>query len=269
MKRWHLFEFMDFPWFPDSLRRIQTDILQELMTRTKAFDCAAPYIIKQLEQAQSNTVIDLCSGASGPWLRLIKQFSGKQVRLILTDKYPNLSRFQAIKERSGGKIDYIETPVDALRVDPGLRGVFTMFTGFHHFKPRDVRSIIQSCQQNRQTVCLFDYCPHKLANLLLAPFTNLISFLQFYFLVFLLRPYTWRHLLFTNLVPVVPLVAVWDGFVSGMRKYSAGELREIVAGLETPDYRITIGEDFTVARAVPMVYLLGEPVEVGGERGPF
>ncbi|MBN2531409.1 MAG: hypothetical protein JXB88_00885 [Spirochaetales bacterium] len=69
MKRIHLFEFMDLSWFPDIFRKMQTNILQIIMTRTKAFDYAIPYMIKELENTDTNIIVDLCSGASGPCLR--------------------------------------------------------------------------------------------------------------------------------------------------------------------------------------------------------
>ena len=48
------------------------------------------------------------------------------------------------------------------------------------------------------------------------------------------EPFRWTNLLFTYLVPVVPLMVLWDGIVSWLRIYSVEELRELVAELETP-----------------------------------
>lgn len=33
MRRWHLFEFTDLPWYPDLFRRMQTDYLPRMLSR--------------------------------------------------------------------------------------------------------------------------------------------------------------------------------------------------------------------------------------------
>jgi hypothetical protein len=45
-----------------------------------------------------------------------------------------------------------------------------------------------------------------------------------------MRPFAWRRLLWTYLVPLVPLTCLWDGIVSQLRAYSAPELRALCAG---------------------------------------
>ena len=60
-----------------------------IMARTTAFDYAVPYIDGIMEKANSNRIVDLCSGASGPWLRLVDKLRDANAQIILTDKYPN------------------------------------------------------------------------------------------------------------------------------------------------------------------------------------
>jgi len=259
MKRVHLFEFMDLNWFPQFLRKIQTNILQTIMLRTKAFDYAIPYIESELLKDNQNTIIDLCSGASGPWLRLINKISIKNVNLILTDKFPNIEMFKVIKEQSNGKISYIDKPIDVLDISNELSGIKTIFTGFHHFKPTEVYKIIRNAKDRNDNICIFDYVPDKLLTIILFPITFIISFFQFYFLSFLVKPVTFVQILFTNILPVIPIIAAWDGFVSSLRKYSKKELEKLLYDLNDSNYEIKIGEDFNLTKATPMVYLIGTP----------
>jgi hypothetical protein len=46
----------------------------------------------------------------------------------------------------------------------------------------------------------------------------------------LMRPFLWRRLLWTYLVPLVPLTCLWDGIVSQLRAYTVGELRQLCEG---------------------------------------
>jgi hypothetical protein len=250
---------MDLPWYPGVFRRLQTNILQVIMTRTPAFDYSLPYITRVMEKTGMKEIIDLCSGASGPWLRLYKQLTDKDIHIILTDKYPNNKMFKAIKKQTNGKIDYIENSIDALEVPDHIKGIRTIFTGFHHFKPGEVKKILKDAMDKKKAICIFDYVPNKLLTLLLFPVTFIISVLQFYFLSFFVRPFSFMQLLFTNIIPVVPVIAAWDGFVSGMRKYGAHALKEIIKELHSPEYTWEVGTDNSLSKATPLTYLIGIP----------
>lgn len=259
MKRMHLFEFMDFRCYPKFLRDLQTNILQVIMTRSRAFDAAVPYIDGLLDQTGSTQIVDLCSGASGPWPRLYSKLESRNVRILLSDKYPNALMFTEIESRSNGRVVGATQPVDALQVPADLRGVRTIFTAFHHFRERDVDLILSDAQARGQALCVFDYVPNKVVVLVLSPLTFIISILQFYFLSFTVRPFTWKQLIFTNLIPVVPIVAAWDGFVSGMRKYDIEALKLIINERDSASYRWEVGTDSSYSRATPMIYLIGIP----------
>jgi hypothetical protein len=263
MRRLHLFEFMDLKWYPDILRKLQTNILQVIMTRTTAFDYAIPYIDSIMEKANTNKIIDLCSGASGPWLRLVNKLKDANAQIVLTDKYPNIEMFKIIKKQTKGKIDFIEHPIDALEVSETIPGIRTIFTGFHHFKQAEVKKLLRDAQDKNQALCIFDYVPNKMLTVALFPVTFIISLLQFYFVSFLVRPLSFKQVLFTNIIPLVPIASAWDGFVSALRKYDAGELKEIVNSLSSPDYKWEVGTDTNLSKAVPLTYLIGLPKNGG------
>ena len=50
MKRFHLFEFLDQPWYPEIFRCIQTDYLQFVATRGAGHENLVPLIAKALQQ---------------------------------------------------------------------------------------------------------------------------------------------------------------------------------------------------------------------------
>ncbi len=259
MRRMHLFEFMDLRWYPKLLRDLQTNILQVIMTRSPAFDAAAPYIDALIGRTHSAQVVDLCSGAAGPWPRLVEKLGTPKVRIVLSDKYPNMEMFAAVEKRTHGRVAGVAQRVDALHVPSDLRGVRTIFTAFHHFRPQEVALILTDAQEQGEAICAFDYVPNKVLALALSPLTFVISILQFYLLSFAVRPFTWKQLLFTNLIPVVPVVAAWDGFVSSMRKYDSQALKEIVGARTTSSYSWEIGVDRSYAKSTPLTYLIGEP----------
>jgi hypothetical protein len=77
-----------------------------------------------------------------------------------------------------------------------------------------------------------------------------------------IRPFRWSRLFWTYLVPVVPLVSLFDGVVSCLRTYSVQELRELTAGLATNSYQWDFGE-LKGKGPIPITYLIGLPVGLG------
>lgn len=91
--RIQLFEFTDLAWYPHTFRRMQTDYLQFAAAQGSAHKYLFPLIHKAMQHVGVTHIIDLCSGRSGPWLRLREVFveAGIPLTLTLTDKFPNPS----------------------------------------------------------------------------------------------------------------------------------------------------------------------------------
>lgn len=61
------------------------------------------------------------------------------------------------------------------------------------------------------------------------------------------------------MVPVFPLLVIFDGVVSALRTYSAAELKELVASLRDPGYRWDIGRIPLGSAPAQGTYLIGHP----------
>jgi hypothetical protein len=77
-----------------------------------------------------------------------------------------------------------------------------------------------------------------------------------------MRPFRWRRLMWTYLVPVVPLVAGWDGLVSNLRSYTRDELLELADGASCDDYRWRVGRVRSLGLS-GVTYLVGWPAKAG------
>ena len=137
MRRIHLFEFHEQPWFPSSIRDEITDMLQFGLNLTNAYGPAVPLLQRALQSTQSHFVVDLCSGGGGPWLGLSRKLQGnaRALQICLTDKYPNL---QAFNDASGASDNFTFYPesVDATNVPSVLKGFRTMFHCVPSFSPK-------------------------------------------------------------------------------------------------------------------------------------
>ncbi len=261
MKRIHSFEFTDLAWYPPLFRQMQTDYLQFVTTFGSGHQNLIPLFQKALSQAGTNEIVDLCSGGGGPWVGLQRQFrqAGLQVTVKLTDKYPNP---QAVKKWSDAEslgITYLTDPVDALDVPPDLKGMRPLFEGLHHFTPEQARLILQDAQRKGAAIGVFEASlkqPFSIILLLLSPITTLLSYL---FVTPFIKPFKLSRLLWTYLIPLVPLATCWDGVISMLRGYSPDALNELTAPLARPDYAWEAGQASTGTPIFTFTYLVGYP----------
>jgi hypothetical protein len=225
--RHHLFELEDQAWFPATIRDLATDYLQFIQTRFRIDRAMTPLVRRVLETTGTTRIIDLCSGGSGPLLLMVKDLAaaGISVKATLTDLYPNAPAFDQIAAESGGLIDFEPLPVDARQVPPHLAGLRTIFNGFHHLRPSDARAVLHAAAAARQPLAIFEVSERSLRTLPVV-LTPLFVWLVTPFM----RPFLWQRLLWTYLLPLVPLTCLWDGMVSQLRAYTLGELRQMCEG---------------------------------------
>jgi hypothetical protein len=256
--RLHLIEIQDQRWFPNFLRDHVTDGLQFIFDLVNLYRPIAGRLRNALDQAGTHHVVDLCSGAGGPWPRLCQVFEQERVAVdvSLTDKHPNARAAKQARDSGGCSIRFHAEPVDAIHIPVSLAGFRTMFTSFHHFRPAEARTILQDAVAKNQGIGIFEV-PKRSAKTILLVFLVPIGYLLS---APFMRPLQWSRLLFTYLVPVVPAVLWFDGIVSCLRAYSPPELLELTHGLSENGYRWQSGEQRGEG-AVPatVTYLIGYP----------
>jgi len=252
LPRWHLFEFGDQPWFPQVLRDAETAYLTVAYRLFPLPRLWAVKISTVLRHGEPAEILDLCSGSGGAIPSILKELEmlGFEARARLTDLYPNLT------PPSHPRILWETEPVDATNVPPPLTGVRTMFSAFHHFRPDAARAILRSAFDRGRAICIFESGPGTLlgiATTLLIP-VNVLALMP------LARPFRWGYLVFTYLIPVMPLIVFWDGIVSMLRIYSPEQMKAMTGDLQRGDYCWEIG--LIQLRGVPggLPYLTGRPI---------
>lgn len=261
LKRIHLFEFHDLPWFPQWMRRCITRLIIVMHNLMRSHEQLAELVSKALQHSSHKKVIDLCSGSGGPMLKahnLLKEKSQKDsVELLLTDLYPDKQLAEKLAHSdSPSGISYLTKPVDAANVDPSQKGVRTMVGSFHHMKPETARSILEDAKENHQPICIFEISDNS-APIFLWWIALPINFIMALFITPLVRPLRWEQIVFTYIIPIIPLCFAWDGAVSNARTYTLNDMDELLRGLEADDYKWEKGE---IKGKTTKLYLLGLPV---------
>jgi len=228
VKRFQLIELEDQAWFPRVVRDLATDYLQFIQTRFRLDRAMAPLVRRVLDETKTTRIVDLCSGGSGPLLLLVADLAaaGVPVRATMTDLYPNVPAFEQIAAQSNGLIGFETRSVDARQVPADLAGLRTIFNGFHHLRPEDARSVLHAAAAARQPIAIFEVSERTWRTLIPILLTPLFVCLATPFM----RPFLWRRLFWTYLLPAVPFTCLWDGAVSQLRAYTIDELHALCDG---------------------------------------
>lgn len=238
MGRIHLFEFEDQKWFPTFLRNYGTDFLQFLSNKTKMYKTIIPIIKKGLKKSGANQIIDLGSGGGGGliWLNAELKKDIPDLKIILTDLYPNIPAFELTKKKADN-FEYLEKPLDARDVLTELNGFRTLFLSLHHFNPNDAKKILQNAINSNSSIAIFEAQERSIRSILAMLFSPIIVLLTTPFI----SPFKIGRISFTYIIPIVPLFVLWDGVVSSLRTYSVKEMNGLVENLngkENYDWKI-------------------------------
>ena len=263
MGRLHLFEFGDQAWLPGQFRDAMTSYLRVAYAMTPFPRLWAERLMFLLAEFGDRGIVDLGSGAAGPVPLVLAELnkSGLAPHVTLTDLHPHPSCLNA-ETPMRALLTYWPDPVDARQVPESLSGILTLFTVFHHFSPGMAHSILKNALDQRRPICVFEgtsRTPGAIASALLIPLLVLI-------LTPLIRPVSWTQIVFTYLLPILPVLMFWDGLVSQLRTYSIEELTRMTDDLRAPDYRWEMGLIQAPRLPAGMPYLIGRPV-IAKERG--
>lgn len=255
MRRVHLFEFEDKKWFPSFLRDYMTDFLQFFSNKVGLLKPIIPIVEEALHKCKCTTIIDIGSGGGGALVGLNRELINRipELKIILTDYFPNIDAFESIK-RTADNIIYDTRSVDARNVPENLKGLRTLFLTFHHFKPDDAKLILQNAVTSGSSIAIFEASergPLSILAMLFSPISVLLT-------TPFIRPFKVGRIFFTYIIPIVPLLVCWDGVVSSLRTYSIEEMKELanqVKGKENHHWEI----NRIKSNGLNLFYLIGTP----------
>jgi hypothetical protein len=258
--RVHFIELHEQPLLPATIRDEVLDAMQFGIGLLRVYDPVLPILRNLIDSTGSRRIVDLGSGAGGPWFSLARKLEKQigNVDILLTDKFPNFEmpeRLQALDAKNTRNIGFCPTAVDALHIPGNLMGLRTMFSSFHHFAPDDARAVLQNAVDAREGICVFEVSRRDAVTIaLMFPW----ALLPFFFTPWI-RPFRWSRLFWTYILPIIPLILLVDGLVSCLRSYRPRELREIIKITTGAKYKWRIQEVAGVNSFIPVCCLTGYP----------
>ncbi len=215
------------------------DFLTFFLKLGKLYAPVVPLLEEKLRKEKQPKIFDLASGGAGPIESLLSEVKTPNVRVLLSDLYPNPESWNALRARFPETIRGARQSVDALHLPKAEGVVFTMFSALHHFDEDGLKSLLRETAASKNAALFCDGGGNRLA--LLCGVFGLMPVL-FLFASPFIRPLRWSRLLLTYLLPLVPLCTLWDGAVSVLRLHSLHTLRRLAGESSTEDYQWKAGK---------------------------
>ncbi|CAK7207555.1 hypothetical protein SEUCBS139899_010365 [Sporothrix eucalyptigena] len=283
--RMHVFEIDDQPWFPAWFRgRIQAALTRAWIMRVPAIQSASPASLvaevlrkEVLEKngapaASASTppwyMIDFCAGGGGPTPSIERILNSSDdssqqstttkapTQFVLTDLHPHVDDW-AVAAAASPNVRYAAQPVDASAADPKaiLKEAFgssatsnarvcRLFSlAFHHFDDPLARDILKNTVETSDGFGIFELQDRS--------FGAFVTTLVFGIGIMLTAPYyawRWRSpmtLVFTYLIPILPFVLVFDGWMSMLRTRTPDEVEALLrtcGAADTDAWELRSGE---------------------------
>lgn len=200
------------------------DYLRFMISLLGTYRPVAPLLAEGLRCTGQTHLLELGAGAGGGTETVLAALFTQQIAgatITLTDLYPQPAAWADVAHRTGGAIRGHATAVDALAVPAELPGFRVIFSAFHHFAPLQAEALLRDAVAGGVGVGVFEGAAKSwleiglaltvlpVAQLLLTPF---------------FRPFRFSRLIFTYLLPIIPLATMWDGTVSILRMYPPAAL---------------------------------------------
>lgn len=230
----HLFEFHDLPNVPATIRLTLLDILA--FCNGPVRDYYGGICLTIVEQAATHglrTVVELGAGTAPLTTHLAALPAARGLRLVACDLYPDVEHYRQLAARHPDQVQGIVEPIDfTQRHDWGPDALLVLNATFHHIPPELRGQTLAALTQSSTRVLVFEPIQNNLVSMFLALtsfFPAIVSPL------WLTRPGVLRRVLWCWLIPIAPVMFVWDAVVSCLRQWRADRWQAELAAVVTPN----------------------------------
>ncbi|KAF4424862.1 hypothetical protein FACUT_10187 [Fusarium acutatum] len=281
--RFHLFEIDDQTWFPAFLRaRVQDGLTRAWLSNTplqsqSPASLSAQVLIKQLNTSLPDyTYIDFCAGGGGPTPSIARtvnahlQSQGSDpVRFILTDLHPNVEAWEQVAQKNPlltyerNSVDASSAPEYLVKRDDGTKPFRLFNLAFHHFDDDLAKDILRDTVETSEGLAIFELQDRSFASVLAVTFLGIGAFFSAPF--FALK---WRSpatFIFSCLIPILPFVLMFDGYISALRTRTPEEVETLLrsCGADTSKWEVKSGSEMHLWPCGYLNWVICRPVRKG------
>jgi hypothetical protein len=242
-------ELEDYDWFPQTLRTYQMQTIGYMVKMMGIYKPIVPLLEHCIQQQKLSQVVDLCSGSGLPSIYIKERFS-IPIPFVLTDKYP-----QQIPRKEG--ITYASNSISVLEFTPQSHVLYTMYNAFHHFTDAEQLNILQKCKAHNASICIVEVITPTLQNIIQVIIAS--TLIQVLIVPFI-KPFSWKRLLFTYIIPINILTVLIDGIITVFKTKTKKQYQRLTQNLNSTTYSIETNAIFNFPNKI--IVLTAQPTHV-------
>lgn len=236
LKRMNLFEFCDQKWLKGAWREAYLDGLNTTFKMFKLHaDLAKPFNL-WISKSNKKNVLELCSGGGGPINTLIEKSDEKFI-ITLSDLNPDVNAFEKVKEKYPDRISFINKSTDATDTKGLETNLIFMCSSFHHFSPQMAQKILLNAYKNSNGIFIQEILSRNFFNMI----SSIFNLLPLMLTPFFSGRLTFFKVLITTIIPIIPLMIIFDGIVSVLRTYTIEEIFNMMPEKMKKEWQWTAG----------------------------
>ncbi|MGB5394534.1 MAG: hypothetical protein WBN16_09820 [Lutimonas sp.] len=226
MKRKQAPQISNSKWFPNFLTRCVHEFMTWFVIKVNAAKPFIPLIEEGLQHAERIVVINKKCGAG---FETVDRLLDEKIKRVFVDA----NNFTASEE-----------------------GLYLSVNSFHQFTLDEAKDILQQIAENKQPVVVVEGNNDSLWQVfgmtVIVPLTVLLT-------APFVKPFRFVRIIFTYILPVLPFVTFFDGFMALFKLYAPKDLDELTTSIKTEGYSWRTGK-LDNGRGGKIIYLIGYPV---------
>ena len=226
MKRKQAPQITNSKWFPNFLTRCVHEFMTWFVIKVNAAKPFIPLIEEGLQHAERIVVINKRCGAG---FETVDRLLDEKIKRVFVDA----DNFTASEE-----------------------GLYLSVNSFHQFSVDEAKDILKQIAENKQPVVVVEGNNDSLWQVfgmtVIVPLTVLLT-------APFVKPFRFERIIFTYIIPVLPFVTFFDGFMALFKLYAPKDLDELTTSIKTEGYSWRTGK-LDNGRGGKIIYLIGYPV---------
>jgi hypothetical protein len=223
MKRKQIPQITDAAWFPPFLTRCVHEFMSWFVLKVNASKPFLPVIQEGLQYADAIVVLDKNAGAG----------------------------FETVRDFLPADIPVYHEDMEHCRADQS--GLYLSVNAFHKLNADQAKNLLNTIATKGHPVVIVEGNNDSLWQVfgmtVIVPLTVLLT-------APFVKPFRLERLLFTYLIPVLPIVTLIDGFLALFKLYAPADLDELTTSIAQPGYQWRSGK-MDNGRGGKIIYLKG------------
>lgn len=229
MKRKQITQIINVGWFPKFLKTLIAEFLSWFVVKVNATKPFVPVIEDVLDKTNHKKIINIEFGI-GAGIETVKPF---------------------LKD---------DVSVDSIHItnfNSSEKGVYLFVNSFHQLNSKKAKKILQNIVDSGNPIVVVEGNNDSLWQIVgmtvFVPLTVLLTAL-------FVKPFRFSRIIFTYLLPVLPIIIVIDGCIALLKLYNPTDLLELTSSVERNNYDWKAGKNDN-GRGGKIMYLTGSKLQ--------